>query len=226
MKKELDEALCKKYPKIFRDRHAPMNQTCMCWGFDIGDGWYNIVDALCSLIQNRIDYRKGEVVRNMKYLAVRKAALAGDWTAFDAEHAEQAKTHPDWVEQQRKALVGPIPDYRKSKPIPQVVAVQVKEKFGTLRFYINGGDEAILHYIEMAEAMSAHTCEECGQPGKLRSGGWIRTLCDDHKRESDDEQEENEKLNAEIDAEFAEEEAKLDAEMEEFWKEVGAEDEE
>ena len=39
MKDELDKQLCEKYPKIFKDRYAPMTETCMCWGFDIGDGF-------------------------------------------------------------------------------------------------------------------------------------------------------------------------------------------
>jgi hypothetical protein len=30
----------------------------------------------------------------------------------------------------------------------------------------------------MAESMSSVTCEDCGIPGKVRGGGWIRTLCD------------------------------------------------
>ncbi len=64
---------------------------------------------------------------------------------------------------------------------------QIKEKFGGLRFYattMNGNDyvsDSISGMIDMAEAMSYTICEECGQPGKLRSGGWIRTLCDVHE---------------------------------------------
>jgi hypothetical protein len=48
MTKELDERLCQKYPEIFRDRHAPMNQSCMFWGFECGDGWFALIDTLCS----------------------------------------------------------------------------------------------------------------------------------------------------------------------------------
>lgn len=66
---------------------------------------------------------------------------------------------------------------------PQVVAVQVKEKFGTLRFYFDGGDEMVHGMVAMAEYMSKHTCEKCGKPGKLRPGGWVRTLCDEHAKE-------------------------------------------
>jgi hypothetical protein len=37
--------------------------------------------------------------------------------------------------------------------------------------------------VTMAEVWAAHTCEECGKPGKLRSGGWFQTLCDEHEAE-------------------------------------------
>jgi hypothetical protein len=51
MKKKLQDQLFKKYPKIFRQRKLPMSQTCMCWGINTGDGWYKIIDLLCSLLQ-------------------------------------------------------------------------------------------------------------------------------------------------------------------------------
>lgn len=60
----------------------------------------------------------------------------------------------------------------------QTRAVQVKEKFGGLRFYIGSGSPEIYGMIRMAEAMSFRTCEDCGNPGQTRPGGWIRTLCD------------------------------------------------
>lgn len=73
--------------------------------------------------------------------------------------------------------------HKQGNPIPQVVAEQVKEKFGTLRFYIQGGDEYIDGLITMAESMSGIICEHCGSPGKRRDGGWIKTLCDQHDKE-------------------------------------------
>jgi pyruvoyl-dependent arginine decarboxylase (PvlArgDC) len=54
---------------------------------------------------------------------------------------------------------------------------QVKEKFGTLRFYYTGGDEHISGMVRMAESMSAVTCESCGNPGEQTRGGWIKTTC-------------------------------------------------
>jgi hypothetical protein len=73
------------------------------------------------------------------------------------------------------------PQFRKvPDAVCQVVVDQVKEKFGTLRFYYSGGDERIDGMVRMAESMSGLTCEECGAPGKSRGGGWVRTLCDEH----------------------------------------------
>jgi hypothetical protein len=61
---------------------------------------------------------------------------------------------------------------------PEYSIAQVKEKFGTLRYYVDGisNDGSIL--IAQAENESSVTCEECGRPGKLRDTSWIRTLCD------------------------------------------------
>lgn len=56
--------------------------------------------------------------------------------------------------------------------------VQIKEKYGTLRLYHDGGDSYCDGVVDMAEAMSAVTCEQCGAPGKPNDGGWISTLCE------------------------------------------------
>jgi hypothetical protein len=66
--------------------------------------------------------------------------------------------------------------------------VQVKEKFGGLRFYYNGGDDYIRGLASMAESMSTSTCEECGAPGKQRGRSWIYTACDAHAKEDQGEQ--------------------------------------
>lgn len=65
-----------------------------------------------------------------------------------------------------------------------VRVMQIKEKFGGLRFYIDGGDECIRGMIQMACAMSLHICEDCGNPGRMRSDNWYRTLCDEHSKQN------------------------------------------
>lgn len=71
---------------------------------------------------------------------------------------------------------------------PDYKLAQVKEKFGGLRFYVEGipWQSEGSKLIDEAEAKSYETCEECGAPGKgTTSGGyWIKTLCEtcDEKR--------------------------------------------
>jgi hypothetical protein len=123
MKQELDDKLVAKYPKIF----ATIKHT------ECDDGWYTIIDRLCSNIQR----------------------------------------HTDWWKTNRVFY----------PEIEQVVVEQCKEKFGTLRFYYEGGDEYINGLVSMAESMSEVTCEVCGNPGTLRGDRWIKTLCDTHHQE-------------------------------------------
>ena len=72
---------------------------------------------------------------------------------------------------------------KDSEVCPQVVVEQIKEKFGGLRFYYQGGDEYINGLVSMAESWAGIACEECGGIGKRRGGGWVRTLCDAHETE-------------------------------------------
>jgi hypothetical protein len=58
--------------------------------------------------------------------------------------------------------------------------LQVKEKFGGLRFYTNISDDAISALVEAAKVESFHTCDVCGKPGARRGQGWITTRCDEH----------------------------------------------
>ena len=60
--------------------------------------------------------------------------------------------------------------------------VQVKEKYGSLRFYMSTETEEMSDLIEKAEDRSIHTCEICGAPGTLRSKfRWLFTRCERHK---------------------------------------------
>lgn len=127
MKKELDALLCERYPLIFADRNRQMTETCMCWGFTCGDGWFDLIDTLCERLQFWTDHNKA----------------------------------------------------------PQVVAVQVKEKFGELCFYPRQSPSPEQWgMIWMAEAMSARICDQCGKPGQtLVDGHFYLTRCSEHAPE-------------------------------------------
>lgn len=71
-----------------------------------------------------------------------------------------------------------------------IKAMQVKEKFGGLRFYIYGNSERdnfdeAYKYVNEAEAESTKTCEQCGKPGQLYGGRWLVTLCKDCAEKQD-----------------------------------------
>lgn len=123
MSPHLDTLLCERYPPLFTQRHLPVTQTTMCWGFSCGDGWFALIDQLCADLQACVDAGR----------------------------------------------------------IRQPVAVQVKEKFAELRFYLSNTSEVAERPVEDATHRSRTICETCGQPGVLRvSNHWYRTRCDAH----------------------------------------------
>lgn len=131
----------------------------------INDGWFDIIDTLCANIQNRID----------------NAAQQREW----AIKWNNDVNDPDYDWSDKASFIK-----REERNVPelieQVVATQIKEKFGTLRFYYQGGDEYIRGLEAMAESMTARICEECGSPGKSRSTKkqrWLLVLCDKHAEE-------------------------------------------
>ena len=71
---------------------------------------------------------------------------------------------------------------------PDVLMVQVKEKFGSLCLYHHEGfDGSIDKECEIRER-SSHMCEECGKPTESREiRGWVWTLCNLHAKEKEDD---------------------------------------
>ena len=122
-----DQLLCEVAPHLFADRHAPMQTTCMCWGFEIGPGWMGIIY---------------EAALKLEPLIV--AAIVKNPEGWEYGY------------------------YRAS---------QIKEKYGTLRFYLSGGTDEMYAITDEAEKKSTKTCENCGKPGKLRGKGWYYTRC-------------------------------------------------
>ena len=91
-------------------------------------------------------------------------AVGEGWANILVQLCQNIQHHLDWKN-------------KDSEVVPQVVIEQVKEKFGSLRFYYQGGDEYIAGLVSMAESMTGVTCQDCGDVGETRQGGWIRVLC-------------------------------------------------
>jgi hypothetical protein len=166
MNRHYDRYLVKKYAPMFRDRHADMRTTLMCWGFEVGDGWFNIINTLCGIMCSEWLYAKEQY----DHLKDRVGKQKYD---FDLNHSYNTiVTEQDVAEAKEKMD-------KEAEKIP--VVVQVKEKYGGLRFYVNAATEEQWAYIAFAEAMSYHTCEICGDKGKASRGGWIQTRCKEHE---------------------------------------------
>jgi len=143
MKLELEQQLVTKYPKLFSDYGGDVKDTCLAFGFECGDGWFNLIETLCGSIQSHCDF----INRMYPHIQI------------------------------------------------QPVAVQVKEKYGSLRFYLDFHHAENLedhdmekfhktcHFIDgmvsMAEAMSERVCGECGGTFTLdRDQPFPRSICD------------------------------------------------
>lgn len=69
----------------------------------------------------------------------------------------------------------------------KISIIQVKEKFGTLRVYLEDDDVTEKYYPQLenkiveAELKSSKTCEICGNEGLIRFiNSWAKTLCEEH----------------------------------------------
>jgi hypothetical protein len=129
MRDKTEAELIRKYPTIFQNVTKHPTESCMSWGLECNDGWYDLIDKLCA-----------------------------DLLALN----------------------------------PTVVADQVKEKFGGLRFYahfmadeVNRKNDEVWDLISKAEDESFKICEVCGAEGQLSTtGSWLKTLCPEHREDT------------------------------------------
>jgi hypothetical protein len=154
------------YPKMFVGHYG---------GIACGKGWFNILNMLCQNIQSHIDWRNSQRQREVNKFNAREQGYDALLKFYSGGMREPSEYEIEQAEETMKTGATIPPE------VPQVTIAQIKEKFGTLRFYYDGGDDYISGMVSLAESLSGLTCEECGSIGERRSGGWIRTLCDEHE---------------------------------------------
>lgn len=163
MSPDLQKKLVKRFPILYRGIYKSPSETCMCWGFTCGDGWYNIIWQLSLSIEEELNY---SWLTKILYKHIDN--IINTWNSI-------IKTLPE--------------DYWDRLSIDNLLTVaQVKQKFGTLRYYIESVPQnkrnQIYTYIDLAEFLTQYICEYCGDRGELdRSTGWVEVLCEVCKAE-------------------------------------------
>jgi len=179
MSPELTKKLISSYPKIFGDVNKPVTESLMGFGLECGDGWFDIIDNACWLIQDYINNNRKNKATALKHNRFLRRVIKGEITTTEY-FKRYYVLHRD-----QDAFIKYPPSFFRivQETMPQFCLVQVKEKFGTLRLYGKAPsfDSYIGGVLRMAEAMSAVTCEMCGKPGKPTSGNWVKVRCEDCK---------------------------------------------
>ena len=155
MNNELDEALYRDFPVLFRKQLY----------VDCGDGWEPIIRMTCDRIMSPIN-QTNDTIESIENVFRSGRKLETD---FERKFFSSAKI----IELSKRV-------HKMETEIP--IMKQIREKFGGLRFYMDGGTGAHWDIVDAAEAMSYYVCEQCGtmKNVKLYTKGWHRTLCIDH----------------------------------------------
>ena len=125
----------------------------------VGHGWHHIIDVLFEMLSRDVERARYQL----------KYALENPLNMYASKPLSELESNLE------TAL----------KELPTIV--QIKEKFGGLRVYTNGTTEIHYAYIDFATTMASRTCEVCGVPGESRNTGWVKTLCNKHHKEREEE---------------------------------------
>lgn len=195
MKTELQKKLFDKYPIIFQDRNKPMTETCMCWGVDTGDGWYNLIDKLCSELMYISKKHDVIIIADQvkeKYGTLRfyySVKLGNRWTYHpmlvikvinDITRRLPYKyfnwlQHPiwkfyNWTRKFENRLDGKV-------FITEERGHWIRH--GRKMFAYNGINDIISDVVGKYEDLSEMICEDCGSSAQLKCKyGWYKTICD------------------------------------------------
>lgn len=162
---KMDKELFDHYGKYFAQDTPDLDG----FGFSIDAGWYPIIGALLEAMAAPIKRAQRDVTYAES--AFEKGQTKVTWAADYMD-----KTEEPWRQEDVDAARNKLSAIQDS--LPQIR--QVKEKFGTLRFYVSPSDDITSALVGMAEDLSTITCEVCGNRGTLRHGRWLRVLCNQH----------------------------------------------
>ena len=170
---DFEQHLFKKYPDLFQtdEDGELLPQMQRCWN-DCPKGWEQLVDDLFFAIN---DY----VVNTKQY--VNDPSKKHMYAVLDVLRTRRFNSLGKVKKWLVKYLYAKAP-YIAQHP-PAVKIAQYKEKFGTLRIYIDGGDDTVEGMIRFAEHLSSVTCQATGKRGQIcKNGMWYSTLCEEEAK--------------------------------------------
>jgi len=198
---DFEQHLFKKYPDLFYkgEDGELLPQFQRCWN-DCPKGWETIVDHLFGSIDNYIKNTQRSKINPKKKIKAwinEKMWKPINWKInaifnpykgtfvirkFASPTHEQKRKLDAKFSMRVRRITSKITAwflndiYIYSKP-NQVKIGQYKEKYGTLRVYVDGGDECVEGMIKFTEYLSSKTCQNTGAAGSLcKRGMWYSTL--------------------------------------------------
>jgi hypothetical protein len=130
--------------------------------------------------ENELTKKNRELVARYPFLLPRNRFTGEVSKDYDYSYTELDDMPTGWrnlfgekmCEEIKKALGSELENYR---------IMQIKEKFGSLRWYDNGASQEVYDIISKYERLSEITCISCGEPATIiTSKGWISPYCDEH----------------------------------------------
>lgn len=158
MNKDYSKKLVEKYPIIFQEYGGDPRHTCMAFGIECGDGWFDLIEQLCEDITKLIGNK------NCKIIAQQVKEKFGGLRFYYYVQIEQTPLS-------KAGYL--IRKYMFSKRLG-------KEYWAIIGFrkkIFKTTYEKISDRVDKAEIDSYKICEICGEPGKSRGKGWVKTMC-------------------------------------------------
>ena len=149
-----------------------------------------------ELITNKFKYRLYKIIMCIDSQILDRIFILPTYTEWDAMPVGWNKAFgKQYLKDLKKQL-------KKDKMLYKFRIMDLKEKYGTARLYINYGSPELYNIIDKYESLSWNTCIQCGKPATYTSKGWIAPYCEECvnnsknpsryiKRESKEETEHN-----------------------------------
>jgi len=148
---EFDNYMCKKYPRMFEQRRKNMKETCMCWGFEIGKGWYWILADLCEKLD----------------AIYKKTGIYASFSQVKEKYGEACFYHGVGM---KSSIVQRL--YRR---------LRRRDWYGRDEKKFRVWCEIIDTLCSEAEELSSYICDSCAESidGPIRIGTWYYGTCEE-----------------------------------------------